>query len=629
MTLAKHTTPLQAVGASVSIKQDVAGAIKKNAVWIPVLTAFLLLLFTLNDGLIRDDYHHRALLLGEESFPGVKEPTYSAGDAASRLFSFFAPDSPLLDSAKKYGNVPWWTDNELKVSFWRPVAAITHWLDYQLWPDSFPIMHLHSLFWYALAGLLLGAWLIKLGVNGVALWLVMFLYVLDASHVHAIAWLANRNILIATVFGFACMLSLTHWNKQHQVVYLVFALSFYLLALLSAEAGVAVLGLVIAHLLVLDNNSIKTKVFVFLGFIFVTLGWRIVYSQLGYGALHSGFYVDPINDTANFIRTLFVNGPIMLYEQLIRIPSLSMLMSPAVELNQVVISLVVLLISLGIFLPLIIKNKLALFGLLAAIIALPPACATVISGGRLMFIFGTGICLLVGLWYAGIREQADWFQKKRAYKVIAYIWSAVLALSIISGTGVVWGAKILSSLQKPKPPFDVHTDILKDVSKDQVLVLLNPPVLFEQIYMPLKANYYNLQKPKQMLSVVPGLTNFEVVKISDHQLSFKNKNGFLIDADATWQGDDLPQNSLAYLAKRADRFFVSNHKTIDYKGVYNFQDVTLEVRAVNEIGDPTDIILTFAEPVFSDNYVLLLWDWSSTSYKKLNSFMRLQVKGPF
>ena len=46
--------------------------------------------------------------------------------------------------------LPWWCNANLKGAFWRPIASLTHWLDYALWPDSPTLMHAQSIAWYGL-----------------------------------------------------------------------------------------------------------------------------------------------------------------------------------------------------------------------------------------------------------------------------------------------------------------------------------------------------------------------------------------------------------------------------------------------------------------------------------------------
>jgi len=85
---------------------------------------------------IDDDMLHRTMLLSS-SLPEV----------IARLFVFLDPktNQALMD----LGVLPWWTLDTVRVSFWRPLAALSLWLDYQLWPESALLMHAHNLLWYA------------------------------------------------------------------------------------------------------------------------------------------------------------------------------------------------------------------------------------------------------------------------------------------------------------------------------------------------------------------------------------------------------------------------------------------------------------------------------------------------
>ena len=624
-----HDEPLSSAGASVSLASQVLAASRRPAVWAPVLMAFLLLLVTLNSDLMRDDYYHRALLLGDPTLPGMESTEYDLPLAMSQLFSFFTEENQFLERLKAYGNVPWWTDDELQVNFWRPLAAATHWLDYQLWPDSIALMRLHSLLWYVLVGVLLGTWLIQLGVNRLALWWVMLLYVLDASHVHAIAWLANRNILIATAFGLLSMMALTQFSAKGKPGYLILSWLAFLAALLSAEAGISFLGIVIAFLLVLEPRSIPKRLGLLFSFLALIVVWRILYRLQGYGSLHSGFYVDPIGDTANFLQSLLLNGPIMLYEQLVRVPSLSMLMAPQVEVQQAVISVIVLLIAVAIFSPLLLKSRLAMFGFFCAVIALPPACATIISGGRLMFIFGIGMSLVLGLWFAGMKQKAPWFDGPSWYRGLAWVWSGVLLAAILLGTTAVWATKIVSSLSADDAPFKVHTDVIDNVREDQTLVLMNPPVLFDQVYMPWKAHYFGLNAPRNMISLVPGYAGFTASMLDERTLMVEKQEGFQIINTTIGFQPEAPQSHLVYLAARADRFFTSNHREADFSRPIAVDAATVRVLSATPQGDPTRIQFEFAQPLFSDKTVVLLWDWDEKRYVKLNQLPAGSFVGPF
>jgi hypothetical protein len=95
-------------------------------------------------GLVADDYIHRAMLLRLPGF--VTEPL--------GLFSF-VPATDAGEAIPSFG-LPWWTAPDLRLAFWRPVTALTHGVDYAMWPDAPWLMHLQSLLWYGAAVVLVG-----------------------------------------------------------------------------------------------------------------------------------------------------------------------------------------------------------------------------------------------------------------------------------------------------------------------------------------------------------------------------------------------------------------------------------------------------------------------------------------
>jgi hypothetical protein len=79
-----------------------------------------------------DDVLHRTILLSS-----------SLPEAIARLFVFLDPKTN--QALMNLGVLPWWTLETVQVSFWRPLAALALWLDYQLWPDSALLMHAHNI----------------------------------------------------------------------------------------------------------------------------------------------------------------------------------------------------------------------------------------------------------------------------------------------------------------------------------------------------------------------------------------------------------------------------------------------------------------------------------------------------
>ena len=122
-----------------------------------VLVVFAIVIMTpaLKVGWVIDDLLHRPLLLDSTRLNDDFIQLYSVPPESGQLFfvinnlySFIRPEVNL-SKHRNQGFIPWWTSEKLRLSFWRPVTGFTLWLDYQLFPDSAPLMHAHSIAWFA------------------------------------------------------------------------------------------------------------------------------------------------------------------------------------------------------------------------------------------------------------------------------------------------------------------------------------------------------------------------------------------------------------------------------------------------------------------------------------------------
>ena len=100
----------------------------KRIGWIAIGVAVALNLPSINTGWYLDDLVHRAQFL-------EVGPMTDSSNMTDRMFDFLSGDPDEILSYKEIGVLPWWTDDTLKVRFWRPLSAITHILDYALWPE--------------------------------------------------------------------------------------------------------------------------------------------------------------------------------------------------------------------------------------------------------------------------------------------------------------------------------------------------------------------------------------------------------------------------------------------------------------------------------------------------------------
>jgi hypothetical protein len=343
--------------------------------------AALLALPALWTGLQLDDYQHRAVLHQHAGAAGVA--------AAMDLFVFLDGDAARTRALIAHGAMPWWTLPTARVAFWRPLSALTHWLDYQLWPEMPALMHAHSLLW--LAGLVAAAALLFRRIMGdaPAAGLAAALYALDAAHGFGAAWLANRNALCAALFGVLALLAHQRWRQGGGRAAAWRSCLWLACGLLSAEAAVATLAYLAAYALCLEAGGWRARLLSLAPALLVVCAWRALYRALGYGSWGTA-YIDPLLEPLRYAAALAERAPLLLAAQWSLLPAEAAPLLPASLGPPLWIGAAALVGLLGWALaPLLRRDKLARFWALGMLLALLPPCAA-LPANRLLFFVGLG-----------------------------------------------------------------------------------------------------------------------------------------------------------------------------------------------------------------------------------------------
>lgn len=254
--------------------------------------AVLLTLPSLSGGLWGDDYFQARHFLG--LFNGSDAPWWD-------MFHL-----QTGDLAKRFGGIaPWWTADELHVQFFRPLTAATHWLDYRLWPARHWLMHLHSVLYFALlVGAVAKLYRMLEADRRVAL-LASVLFAGAYVHSTSVGWIANRNAVLAALFGVLGLIAYLRWREPDgRWVFAALAIASLAASLLCGEIGISTFAFVVAfefrHGL---RPSARGRLAVAVG-LGLLLAWRLGYQAMGFGASASGAYIDPIGNPILFAEHL-------------------------------------------------------------------------------------------------------------------------------------------------------------------------------------------------------------------------------------------------------------------------------------------------------------------------------------
>ncbi len=419
-------------------------------------------------------------------------------------FTMFHFADGIPDNAQHFmdlGFYPWWTLKTVKLTFCRPITILTHIFDHWLWPNCYPLMHLHSLLW--MAALVAVVALLYRRVMG-ACWvagLAALLYAMDEGHSMPVGWIANRNGLIAACFGLLTVLLHTHWRRCGNPAAMLLGLVSLLLGVLSNEGAIAACAYLFAFAVFLDQGSWRSRVLSLAPYAVLIIAWRITYSALGYGVWGSATYLDPLRSTPTFLKALVIRAPVLLLGQWACPPSDIFLFCPLVV--QCIIwgvSIAFLAILILALTPLLRKDAVARFWALGMVLAIIPA-STTFPHGRLMLFAGVGAMGLLAQFIARVfaSERTPHPRRLRFLAYVFVILHLVLPPVILPASIVAFGAvgRATSGCMTSAPLDD-------DKIANQTVVFASAPNIFMTSDLINVRALHGKPLPKRIRSLAPN-----------------------------------------------------------------------------------------------------------------------------
>jgi hypothetical protein len=485
---------------------------RRLPLWLALL-AFVLSFPALGIGWQMDDHFHRLVMLEET------EGDLSPGKA----FSALDGDGGLNHHYREMGYLPWWTPDDFRLALFRPLAIATTWLDYQLWPNSPALMHVQSLFWFAAliaaATLLFRRFLEPAWLGGLA----ALLYALDDAHASPAAWLANRNALLATLFGVLCLVAHDRWRRDGWKPGAWTAPTLLGLGLASGELALATTAYLFSYALFVEPD--KRRLRSLSPHAVVVTVWAGVYLWGGYGASGSGLYIDPLRNPTAYAQALMERAPFLLMGQWTPLPAeLGSLLPPAASRPWWIVAVVLTAVLLAALLPILQRDRIARFWGLGMLISLLPISATFTSNRLLIFV-GLGAMGLL----AGFLEQALGHKPSagslgpRLRRGLA--WGLVATHFVLAPILLFLGPLGIRTLGEPM--LTAATSLGSDPRiADQDLIVTNTPD-----YLMFVTNLPTLQAlngrpvPRRILALSSGPTSLELERTDERTLRVTLERG--------------------------------------------------------------------------------------------------------
>ena len=582
--------------------------------WVLALVAILVSVPAINVSPLNDDLIHRAAMLSSSSSAqhlsqvGLTPPgSGSLGSTVGDLFVAVDPHQNL-ERLRAYGALPWWTCDEYRVAFWRPVASFTHWLDYRLFPGSFWLMHVHSILWFAAVALAVTMLYRRLIDAGWVAGLAGLLFVLDDSGYFPTMWVANRNLLLSLFFGILAILSHDRWRRQGWRPGAIASPLCLLTSILSAEAGVATFAYLFAYEAVLRRGPWRARGLALVPSVLVIVLWRLLYNIQGYGASGGAFYLDPGRDPVGYALAVLRRAPFLLAGQWTSMPAdlYSFLPSATKTWMWLLLAGLTVLIPI-ILLPLLRVSRQARFWLVGMYIAVLPFCATIPMSRSLLFVAIGGFGLVAEVLTDWLR-RADWVRELGRGRGLVYALVIVFAIAHLPVAAVSRAsAAHVATVMRDRVATTAALGV-GDCRADRDLVIVNAANPVSLLYEPYQLALDGEPLPHSVRMLSPGYGAVRVVRTGPCRLVVRADCDSLLDCQR---------------GKRMDFVFFYHHLS-DVRGTghplhagqrISVPGMDVEVLAVDERGFPVEAAFEFDVPLEDTSLKWLFWEWEKERYE--------------
>ena len=545
------------------------------------LLAALLTAPTLLTGLHTEDHVQRQLVENEDYRIPWK----------MNLFGRHAPTS-LEDTERTnyeyriYGWFPWITDPRFAVSFWRPLSSLTHIIDYRYLRGHAGLMHAEGVAWYALlavaVALLYRRLMEPLWVAGLA----AVLYAVDDAHGHAVGWLANRNGIMAAVFGVLALWAHDRWRREGWTAGALVGPVLFGVGLLSAEFALCAGGYLIAYAIFVDEARWSRRLGAVLPWVAVAGAWAFAYRSLGHAARGSGLYIDPLSDPIPFAFEFFERGTVLLLGQFGTPPSNLWTWVDRARQGYVVFGGAVFLLFVAKMLwPILRRDRTARFWALGTLLSLPPACAT-FPEDRLLFFAGLGAMPLVAVFLVQCFDAAtELWSWPRLAKALGVFFVAVHALAapLFLPFRSLYMHRYDARIEAAGDKLFRH---VREPSKDSLIVVNGEDFYFLGM-LPLTRVARNERTVGRMLSLAGTLDDVEMRRLNDTTLEVRPRDGFL--------------------SRVFNRIYRGLSQPMRRGSQVNLLGVDITVTEVNQWSEPLAARFEFALPLEDKRFVWVAW----------------------
>lgn len=588
--------------------------------WIVIVLVAAILLYIpfLSAGFFQDDYGFR-LNFSPEAYEKLGATTEIFQNDPLNLYGFSWDTESRFALSRERGMVPWWASEDIKTNFFRPISSLTLALDYSLWPDAPMVMHLHSLLWFGL--LILLAYQLYKSISGsvVVAGISILLLVVDDVFAGPVGWISNRHALIAMVFAVLCVWLYHQGVSKQKWPTIAVSYGVYLLALLASEMGLVTFAYLFAYMLALDRDKWTVRIGRIVPFVLITVVWRLVYTALGYGAIGTLLYIDPILNPADFLVQLLIRVPVLLFSAFgLPVVEAFIAFSPQGAATLAVVSLIPLGLLALVTYPILKAHRTSAFwviGLLAAVIPL----VTGIPQNRILAPVSLGVMGFAGQFLVDVATMKKPSPLNSFQVILLRLATPILVLLHF----IVSPILVISSPATTRASAEAQAQVVEFGSDpelaEQYLYVINPPG--EMIYIAglMQRLFTDEPIPARINYLSSGFTPVRIERVDERTIIVTPEDGYtplpgtIID-ETTGMATEFHMENVY---RALDENFYNPRNPMQVGQVVTLSDVTIEVTEMTDDGRIAQAKFTFAQPLEDERYVWLLWDEVTSTYERV------------
>lgn len=545
-----------------------------------------------------DDYIQRAYVVGSQSLQqlgllaGIEQHSLSA--FLTNQFNFFDPATENYQALKDFGMMPWWAEDNIKLHFFRPLASLSHYIDYQLWPNSPKIMHFFDLCWYLLGIFLLFKLYLRLHIARPVALLALLIFILNINTFHVITWIASRSMLMVLALG--CFTLYSYHRSLDEKPWYFIALASLTLCLLSAEAGLSICAYLAAYFFTLDQRPWLSRIKHILPFAALAVLWLTAYQMLGFGAKGGDFYLDPAANISAFLQQAAYRLPASFFELASGSALFSGQVRPDIRTVNFALFGVAVLLFIGYLLWHELKNNQALqFCLLGSVFALLPGLSIVLSP-RVMILPSMGFAVVLATLLLGSATGLRlWLL--RFSKIVIVLFHIILAAVI----ALIMNFQSINKAMTAEQPHGFVDLGINDYA-DKHLIALNSLQPFWFAFIAHQLDYTEQALPRTLRLLSTNFYTVKLTRLSEQRLLLEGQPLLQYDREHLLDLSQQPEGHHIYLTWELMGIFRSDQSPWQEAQQFDLPEMRIQVQTLHQ-GKPQALLIELKKPLVHYRFI--------------------------